>query len=104
MAKSLEELIILKRTALRYLLARESRLLALGKKPVNKKIANFIRTHQETNVWADFLDSFNEDLTRNINVFQWRPAEDNKWRNKAKRIPLDSTSKHILYHYEVPLR
>lgn len=96
MAKTLEELIIIKRTALRYLLARESRLLALGKKPVNKKIANFVRSYQENNVWSNFCDSLNEDLTRNLNVFEWRVGEERK-QNKRRRYMLFSETKETLF-------
>lgn len=84
MARSLEELIILKRTALRYLLARESRLLALGKKPVNKKISNFVRNH-ESNVWTDFLDTFNEDLTRNLNIYQLKFNDEGSLRSSERK-------------------
>lgn len=95
MAKTLEELILFKRFALRYLLARESRLLSLGKRPVNKKIANFVRTHQEdSTIWSNFCDSLNEDLTRNLNVFEWRSEE--KRRNIRRSYRLDSTSRQVL--------
>lgn len=72
MAQSLEELVILKRIALKYLLFRQSRLFMFGKRPVNKKLAHALRVHTENNVWSSFMDSLNEDLTRNINVFDWR--------------------------------
>lgn len=72
MALSLEELIINKRIALKYLILRESRRLFFGKKAINKKISHFVRHHQESSVWTTFMDSLNEDLTRNINVFDWR--------------------------------
>lgn len=81
MARTLEELIILKRTALRYLLARESKLLALGQKPVNKKIANFVRKHEYNDNWSSFLDSFSEDLTRNVNIYDWRFKEEGSRSN-----------------------
>lgn len=103
MARTLEELILLKRTALRYLFARESRLLALGKRPVNKKISNFIKTHQEieeSNVWSNFMDSMNEDLTRNLNVFEWKLG-DSKHNTVPRTYRLDSTSRDILTHYEM---
>ncbi|XP_073965429.1 juvenile hormone esterase-like isoform X1 [Choristoneura fumiferana] len=103
MARNLEELIFLKRTALRYLFARESRLLALGKRPVNKKISNFIKTHQEigeSNVWSNFMDSMNEDLTRNLNVFEWKLG-DSKHNTVPRTYRLDSTSRDILTHYEM---
>lgn len=105
MARSLEELIILKRTALKYLLARESRLLALGKRPVNKKISHFVKTHNESStVWTNFCDSFNEDLTRNLNVFEWKlDQEHNKYKNR-RIFRLNSESRDILMHYTMPLR
>ncbi|XP_045770164.1 esterase E4-like isoform X2 [Maniola jurtina] len=104
MARTLEDLIIVKRTALRYLLARESRLLALGKRPVNKKIANFVRDHQnEENVWATFMDTLNEDLTRNIKVYSLKfDSEDcSVIKNTPKRCRLDSESRNILEHYKI---
>lgn len=102
MARTLEELIILKRISLRYLLARESRLLALGKRPVNKKIAKFVESHQQNNVWTCFLDSLNEDLTRNINVFEWRLGEESV-ENKPRTYRLDSTSRNYLVQYQMPM-
>lgn len=101
MARSLEELIILKRTALRYLLARESRLLALGKKPVNKKIAHFVKNNpNHEDVWATFMETLNEDLTRSINVYQLR-KEDSDVINERRRYRLDSTSRDALVHYKI---
>lgn len=102
MAKSLEELILLKRYALRYLIARESKLLALGKRPVNKKIANFVRSHQENTVWSNFCDSLNEDLTRNINVFDWKSGESRK--NLRRSYRLNSESREVLTHFNMMLR
>lgn len=103
MARSLEELIILKRTALKYLLARESRLLALGKRPVNKKISNFVKTHHESTVWTNFCDSLNEDITRNLNVFEWKLGEENKKYYNRRIFRLNSESRDILMQYKMPL-
>lgn len=96
MARTLEDLIILKRTALRYLLARESRLLALGKKPVNKKIAQFVKSHEETTVWSSFSDSLSEDLTRNINVFEWRLQQEDAHELKRRTYRLNSACRDSL--------
>lgn len=102
MAKSLEEILIFKKTALRYLLARESRLLALGKKPVNRKIAKMIKNHEENTVWTSFLDSMNEDLTRNINIFKWKVREENT-ENISRQFRLNSESREYLMQYKMPL-
>ncbi|KAM3955591.1 LOW QUALITY PROTEIN: alpha-esterase 48 [Aphomia sociella] len=104
MARSLEEFIILKRISLRYLLARESRLIALGKRPVNKKIANFLKTHEESSVWSSFSDTLGEDLTKNLNVYEWRLHEQIAENNKPRTYRLDSASKSILTRYEMSLR
>lgn len=97
MARNIEELIILKRTALRYLLARESRLLTLGKRPVNKKIANFVRNHEESSTWGNFFDSLNEDLTRNINLYEWKFGEKgDKTENRTRIFRLFSETKEFL--------
>lgn len=102
MAKTLEELIILKRTALRYLLARESKLLALGQKPVNKKIANFVRKYEHNDSWSGFLDSFNEDVTRNVNIYDWRLKEETV--NLPRRYRLNSTSRELLSSFRTRIR
>lgn len=104
MARSVEEILIFKKTALRYLLARESRLLALGKKPVNRKIANIIKNHEETTVWTSFLDSLNDDLTRNINVFAWKSREEGTQENTPRLFRLNSESKDYLKQFKIPLR
>ena len=105
MAKTLEELIILKRTALRYLLARESKLLALGQKPVNKKIANFVRKYEPNDSWSGFLDSFNEDVTRNVNIYDWRLREEREsTSNLPRRYRLDSTSRELLSSFRMRIR
>ncbi|XP_063372360.1 juvenile hormone esterase-like [Cydia amplana] len=44
------------------------------------------------------MDSLNEDLTRNINVFEWKVVEHN---SVARRVRLDSTSRDILVHYDM---
>lgn len=103
MAKSLEEILIFKKIALRFLLARESRLLALGKKPVNRKIANLIKNHEETTVWTSFLDSLNEDLTRNINIFEWKSREENIQQNTPRWFRLNSESRDYLKQHKIPL-
>lgn len=105
MAKTLEELIILKRTALRYLLARESKLLALGQKPVNKKIANFVRKYEHNDGWSGFLDSFSEDLTRNVNIYDWRyENEKESVINKPRSYRLDSMSRNLLSSFRLKTR
>lgn len=104
MARALEDLSIIKRTALRYLLARESRLLALGKRPVNKKIAQFVRDHQsEENIWATFMDTLNEDLTRNIKVYSVKLEYEDcgEVRNTPRKCRLDSDTRNILEHYKI---
>lgn len=103
MAKSLEEILIFKKTALRFLLARESRLLTLGKKPVNRKIANFIKNHEDTTVWTSFLDSLNEDLTRNINVFEWKMRQESVKENTPRLFRLNSESRDYLKQHRIPL-
>lgn len=103
MARSLEEILIFKKTALRYLLARESRLLALGRKPVNKKIANFIKNHEESTVWTSFLDSLNEDLTRNINVFEWKTRQKSGKENTPRLFRLNSESREYLKQHKIHL-
>ncbi|XP_063545596.1 juvenile hormone esterase-like isoform X2 [Cydia strobilella] len=45
------------------------------------------------------MDSLNEDLTRNINVFAWKVVEEHK--SVARRFRLDSTSRDILVHYDM---
>lgn len=102
MAKTLEELILFKNSALRYLLARESRLLALGKKPVNKKIANFVRKHNNDS-WTSFMDSFSEDWTKNVNVFAYKITEEHKC-NEPRRYRIDSTSREFLREYKIGIR
>lgn len=100
MAKTLEELIILKRTCLRYLIWRESRLLVLGKRPNNKKIANIIRSHNDNNVWSSFMDSLNEDLTRNINVFDWKVGADH-FQEKKNYLYIYSLPKKTLRSFDI---
>lgn len=103
MARTLEELIILKRTALRYLLARESKLLALGQKPVNKKIAKFVRKYEHNDSWSGFLDSFNEDVTRNVNIYDWKLKEEGI-SNLPRQYRLNSTSRELLSSFRTRIR
>lgn len=100
MAKNFEELLVLKGTALRYLIARESRLLALGKRPINKKIANFVRTQEGNTAWTSFLDTLNEDLTRNIHIFEWKVSGGHKHCNMIKRVPVCES----VINYKIPIR
>ncbi|GBP02645.1 hypothetical protein EVAR_97139_1 [Eumeta japonica] len=104
MARTLEELIILKRTALRYLLLRESKLLSLGKSPVNKKIANFVKNHHEDSVWSSFLDSLNEDLTRNINIFDWKLRPEEHKAIAPRKYRLDSVCRDSFRSFKMHLR
>ncbi|CAK1546451.1 unnamed protein product [Leptosia nina] len=64
MARSLEELYILNRASLRFLLANESKNI-ISNKPVSKKISDCFKSNSENDV---FMDSLNDDLTKNIKV------------------------------------
>lgn len=103
MAKTLEEVIFINKAVLRNLLVRESKLLALKKKPVNTKISNFVKKQQDGNLWSDFLDSLNEDLTRNINVYEWKIKEEKRC-NIPRRIPFNTVSRaKNTFHYAMLL-
>lgn len=95
MAKTFEEFVILKRTVLRYILARESKLLSLGKRPINKKISNYVKNNHHENVWS----TINEDLTKNIYVYQLGTGEPDI--EPLRENVLDITSKKTLVAYKM---